>query len=179
MITAPKPPQPIPGGIAGPGLLAPDAGQPVSWITCRFTGSSGSTAATACPSRGRRPMVGRLALAEGVLPPLYRLMIEEVLAVLRGPHGRHAGQGPRRASQAAVHGPFLALRGGRRASAHGLRFTPDRSRDGPAKFLANYRGYLQADAYSAYDGIYSDGKIVEVGCWAHARRNFFEAQVHR
>ncbi len=56
--------------------------------------------------------------------------------------------------------------------------TPDRSRDGPAKFLASYRGYLQADAYSAYDGIYrqSQGGIVEVGCWAHARRNFFEAR---
>lgn len=37
-------------------------------------------------------------------------------------------------------------------------------------------GYLQADAYSAYDGIYRDGKVVEVGCWAHARRNFFDAR---
>jgi len=57
-------------------------------------------------------------------------------------------------------------------------FTPNRQRDGPAQFLANYAGYLQADAFSGYDGIYtgSDGQIVEVACWAHARRKFFEAR---
>jgi transposase len=57
-------------------------------------------------------------------------------------------------------------------------FTDNRKRDGPAQFLANYAGYLQADAFSGYDGIYmgSDGKIVEVACWAHARRKFFEAR---
>jgi transposase len=57
-------------------------------------------------------------------------------------------------------------------------FTEDRKRDGPSRFLAKYEGYLQADAFSGYDGIYtgSAGKIVEVACWAHARRKFFEAQ---
>jgi transposase len=57
-------------------------------------------------------------------------------------------------------------------------FTPNRQRDGPARFLAKYAGYLQADAFSGYDGIYtgSDGQIVEVACWAHARRKFFEAR---
>jgi transposase len=57
-------------------------------------------------------------------------------------------------------------------------FTADRKRDGPSRFLANYEGYLQADAFSGYDGIYagSAGKILEVACWAHARRKFFEAQ---
>jgi transposase len=57
-------------------------------------------------------------------------------------------------------------------------FTEDRKRDGPAQFLANYAGYLQADAFSGYDGIYagSDGRIREVACWAHARRKFFEAR---
>jgi transposase len=57
-------------------------------------------------------------------------------------------------------------------------FTEDRKRDGPAQFLAGYAGYLQADAFSGYDGIYagSDGRIREVACWAHARRKFFEAR---
>jgi transposase len=57
-------------------------------------------------------------------------------------------------------------------------FTEDRKRDGPAQFLANYVGYLQADAFSGYDGIFtgSDGQIIEVACWAHARRKFFEAR---
>ena len=57
-------------------------------------------------------------------------------------------------------------------------FTEDRKRDGPVQFLAGYAGYLQADAFSGYDGIYagSDGGIREVACWAHARRKFFEAR---
>lgn len=36
----------------------------------------------------------------------------------------------------------------------------------------------EADAFSGYDGIYLDaqGAIVEVACWAHARRKFFESR---
>ena len=57
-------------------------------------------------------------------------------------------------------------------------YTPNHSRDGPARFLAGYSGYLQADAYGGYDGIYlgSAGRIVEVACWAHARRKFFDVR---
>ena len=53
-----------------------------------------------------------------------------------------------------------------------------RARDGPAAFLANYQGFLQADAYGGYDGIFlgSDGQIMEVACWAHARRKFYDAR---
>jgi transposase len=54
-------------------------------------------------------------------------------------------------------------------------FTPGRGRDGPSQFLGDYRGYLQADAYSGYDVMFATGHIVEVGCWAHARRRFFDA----
>jgi len=57
-------------------------------------------------------------------------------------------------------------------------YTPTRSRDGPEAFLKEFRGYLQADAYSGYDYFYQEPErgIAEVGCWAHARRRFFEAQ---
>lgn len=57
-------------------------------------------------------------------------------------------------------------------------FTLSRRRDGPAKFLKGFEGYLHADAYGGYDGIYagSNGAIREVACWAHARRKFFDAR---
>ncbi len=57
-------------------------------------------------------------------------------------------------------------------------YTPSRSRDGPEEFLKEFRGFLQADAYSGYDHFYKEAErgIVEVACWAHARRKFFEAQ---
>jgi transposase len=57
-------------------------------------------------------------------------------------------------------------------------FTDTRSRDGPAKFLKGFQGYLHADAYAGYDHIYlgSESRVIEVACWAHARRKFFEAR---
>jgi transposase len=54
--------------------------------------------------------------------------------------------------------------------------TESRSRDGPAEVLAGFRGYLQADAFPGYDALYRSGEVLEVGCWAHARRYFIDAE---
>jgi hypothetical protein len=61
-------------------------------------------------------------------------------------------------------------------------FTVNRKRDGPQQFLANFRGYLHADAFSGYDALYlpapsgEKAAIIEVACNAHARRKFYEAR---
>ena len=55
-----------------------------------------------------------------------------------------------------------------------FEFTESRESKHPVKFLKDYQGYLQADAYSGYDILYSTGRIIEVGCLAHCRRKFFE-----
>jgi len=55
-------------------------------------------------------------------------------------------------------------------------FTDGRSREGPLRFLDWYEGYLQVDAYAGYDELFRKRKVVEVGCWAHARRKIFEAR---
>jgi transposase len=55
-------------------------------------------------------------------------------------------------------------------------YTRSRSRDGPVNFLGDFSGYLQADAFGGYDVIYSGKTVIEVACWAHARRKFFEAR---
>ncbi len=54
-------------------------------------------------------------------------------------------------------------------------FTESRKRDGPLNFLSDFKGYLQADAFSGYDCIYAGGAVHEAACWAHARRKFFDA----
>jgi len=56
-------------------------------------------------------------------------------------------------------------------------YTPTRERAGPEKFLKDFRGHLQADAYVVYDSFFTDPErgLVEVGCWAHARRHFYNA----
>lgn len=53
-------------------------------------------------------------------------------------------------------------------------FQMGRGRDGPKKFLGNWEGILQSDGYQGYDDI-GGSKLVQVGCWAHARRKFVEA----
>jgi transposase len=55
-------------------------------------------------------------------------------------------------------------------------FTWTRAREGPKAFLGDYKGFLQADAYGGYDELFAAGQIVEVACWAHARRKFVEAK---
>ena len=50
------------------------------------------------------------------------------------------------------------------------RYSPTRSGDVPREILQGYRGYLQTDAFSAYDGL--DRQVRLVGCFAHVRRNF-------
>jgi transposase len=57
-----------------------------------------------------------------------------------------------------------------------FQYTPDRTRAGPSKWLDTFKGYLQADAYNGYDGIFAGGNVIEVACWAHARRKFFDAR---
>ena len=49
-------------------------------------------------------------------------------------------------------------------------YRDSRNRDGPTEILENYRGYLQTDAYTCYDSVVlrSEGRIIPVGCWAHA-----------
>ncbi len=54
------------------------------------------------------------------------------------------------------------------------RFTPDRSGKHVAQQLAGFSGYLQADAFSGYDQLYRDGRIIEVACMAHFRRDFWK-----
>jgi transposase len=59
-------------------------------------------------------------------------------------------------------------------------YTPTRERAGPEEFLKGFKGHLQADAYVVYDSFFTDPErgLVEVGCWAHARRHFHNALEH-
>jgi len=46
----------------------------------------------------------------------------------------------------------------------------------PQKWLEGYCGFIHADAYPGYDKIFVPDGATEVGCWAHARRKFTEAE---
>jgi transposase len=57
-------------------------------------------------------------------------------------------------------------------------FCRDHSASGIDAFLKdnNYRGHLNADAHNLYDHLFTRGDVIEVGCWAHCRRKFYEAK---
>lgn len=53
-------------------------------------------------------------------------------------------------------------------------YAPGRGHEYPNKFLKDFHGYLQTDGYSGYHGL--EG-VTHIGCWAHARRKFYEAYI--
>ena len=50
-----------------------------------------------------------------------------------------------------------------------------RNKEGPAKMLKDFRGFLQTDGYAAYDQFYHREGVKMLHCMAHARRYFKEA----
>ena len=74
---------------------------------------------------------------------------------------------------------WVYVRGGTGPPLTVYDFSTDRSKRRPLDYLAGYRGYVHADAYSGYDELFRKDGIVEVGCWAHARRKFDEAATSR
>lgn len=74
---------------------------------------------------------------------------------------------------------WVYVRGGTGPPLVAYDFSIDRSKRRPLDFLDGYRGYVHADAYSGYDELFRKKGIVEVGCWAHARRKFDEAAISR
>ena len=62
-------------------------------------------------------------------------------------------------------------------------YTNNRSRAGPERWFrnaqseANFSGHLQCDAYVGYDRLFaSPWDMIHTGCWAHARRKFYDAR---
>ena len=54
-------------------------------------------------------------------------------------------------------------------------YRPSRAREGPEAFLKGFKGTLQTDGYTAYNGLGSSKGITLLACMAHARRYFEKA----
>jgi transposase len=173
---ADKPPQPIDKGLPGPGLLAYTAVSkygdhlPLYRLEEIFARSG-----VEIP---RSTTCGWMRACAELLEPLHRRMANEVLRskVI------HTDDTPVPVLDPLLPhtrtGRFWVYCGDAEHPYSVYDYTPSRKRDGPAEFLQGFTGYLHADAFGGYDGIYagSNGQIVEVACWAHARRKFHEAQ---
>jgi transposase len=54
-------------------------------------------------------------------------------------------------------------------------YDPTRKKEVPKKLLEGFQGYLQVDGYGGYDEFCQTSGVIRLGCWAHARRKFFDA----
>lgn len=173
---AAKPPQPIERGLPGPGLLA-------TIITNKYGDHLPLYRLEEIFLRhgvelSRSTMCGWMSESATLLEPLYDSMRARVLrsAVL------HTDDTPVPVLDPTLphtrKGRFWVYVGDFDHPYTIYDYTPSRSRDGPQQWLKSFRGFLQADAFGGYDGIYleSNGQIIEVACWAHARRKFFDAK---
>jgi transposase len=68
--------------------------------------------------------------------------------------------------------------GGPAPSAAMFFYSPDRTAIHPNRHLAGWQGVLQSDAYAGFNDLSAParlpGPVTPAGCWAHARRKFFE-----
>jgi transposase len=174
VITAGKPAQPIEKGLPGPGLLA-------HVITEKYADHiplhrQERRLARQGVELSRSTLCDWMAGAARTLEPLYALM--RTLILMCGTV--HADDTPVKVRDSErkikATGRIWIYSGDYLYPYNVFDFTMSRKRDGPSRFLGGFRGYLQADAFSGYDGIYAGGDVVEVGCNAHARRKFIEAQ---
>jgi transposase/uncharacterized coiled-coil protein SlyX len=172
--TAAKPSQPIDKGLPGPGLLAYVAVSKYSdhlplYRLERIFVRHGL-------DLSRSTLCDWMRACADLLSPLYTLLVAEVLqsAVV---HTDDTVVPVLDGSRDRTRQARLWVYSGDKQHPHNVfDYTASRSRDGPAAFLKDFKGYLQADAFGGYDGIYAGGQIVEVCCHAHARRKFYEAR---
>lgn len=171
---ADRPPQPIEKGLPGPGMLS-------HVVVSKYADHLPLYRQEEILRRqgvdlSRKTMCDWVAVVADLLRPVTKAMRREVLASMKV----HTDDTPvpvqDRTRDRTREGRLWVYIGDREHPYTVFDYTPNRKRDGPVRVLAGYEGYLQADAYGGYDGIYAGGRVVEVACWAHARRKFFEAK---
>lgn len=176
LVTAAKPPQPIKKGLAGPGLLA-------EMVVGKFGDHLPAYRLEDILQRHgadirRSTICDWMATVAELLKPLHALMKQRVLS-------SHVIQTDDtkvklidKAQRETRTARFWAYLGDDTNPYTVYDFTETRERAGPEKFLKDFEGYLQADAYGGYDGIFlnTTNAVDEVACWAHTRRYWHKAR---
>jgi transposase len=181
IISAPKPAMPIDKGLPGPGLLAHIiVSKYFDHLPLYRQENISERQGVLIP---RSTSCAWMASCAELLRPLYDLMVVRVLQSL----WLHTDDTP---VKNLDHAPgttdkarFWVYYGDRTHPYNVFDFTINRKRDGPQTFLADFHGYLHADAFSGYDALYLPNPragttpIKEVACNAHARRKFHDAKL--
>src|SRR5438105_37407 len=172
--TANKPPQPIEKSTAGASLLAHVIVS--KWADHQPLHRQEKIFERHGVDISRKTMGGWMAQCAELLDPLYQSMKKELLgSKVIGTDDTSVKVLDRKLPFARI-GRIWPYVGDSHHPVIVYDYTPTRSRAGPAKFLEDYKGYLQADAYSVYDAFFKGERgMIEVGCWMHARRYVYKA----
>jgi transposase len=166
---APLPPDPIPRGVCGSGLLA-------YLLVSKYVDHLPLYRLESILGRlgwdvSRSTLCDQVMACAGVLRPLYELMRARVKTsfALHADDTHVTLLDPHRTAYAWVYvgdawNPYTVF-----------DLTAGRQQEFPEQFLAGYRGYIHADGYAGYNPLYAAG-AKHVGCWMHARRYYFDAK---
>lgn len=176
MITATKPKQPIEKSIAAPGLLAHVTvnkycdGLPLYRQVALFkrigVDVDRGTLARWMIKLGDlvQPLINRLREISNEQSVLY--MDETPLQVLNEP-GKKAQSKSYMWVTATLHGSTAVIL---------YHYSANRSGETPLMLLEDYKGALMVDGYEGYSAVCTGNQLTRLGCWAHARRKFVDAQ---
>lgn len=127
-------------------------------------------------------LADQVGAAAHALMPLYKLIEAHVLAATRI-HGDDTTVPVMAKGKTDVARLWVYVRddrpfAGTDPPAALFHYSRDRRGEHPQAHLAAWSGILQADAYGGYNELYREGRdpgpVLEAGCFAHARRKFFE-----
>jgi transposase len=181
VVEAPAPARPIEHGLPGPGLLA-------HVLVSKFGDHLPLYRQSEIYARegvdlGRSTLAGWVGAASELLAPLVEQIRRHVLAASK----IHAddtpvpvlapGNGKTKTARLWTYVSDDRPAGYRTAPAVWFAYSEDRKGEHPQRHLKDFKGALQADAYSGFHHLYGHGAIYEVACWAHARRKFHDIHV--
>jgi transposase len=151
--TATKPPQPIEKSTAGASLLAHVIVSKIAdHLPVHRQGKILERLGVRIPDQ---TMGGWLRQSAELLMPLYGALKDFVLSSkVTGTDDTPVKVLDKSLEGTTRTGRFWPYVGDRDHPAVVFDYTPTRERAGPEKFLENYQGYLQADAYVAYDSFF-------------------------
>jgi transposase len=170
------PPQPIPKSQASPGLLA-------HIITAKYQdGLPLYRQQTSLQRIGlglNRNTLARWVIRCGELvQPLFNLMQDELLSQPYLHCDETTVQVLKEADRSASSKSYMWVRVSGLPDKKVVLFdyTPGRGGEYALQLLGGFQGYVQTDDYAGYNGVCSDPEMTQLGCWAHVRRKFVEAQ---
>jgi transposase len=175
---APAPAAVIDKGLPGPGLLAQVTASkyadhlPLHRLE-RILGRHGV-------ELSRSTLCGWMAHVAGMFRPVVDLMADLVRQskLIHTDAARMPYLDPEAAARRTLSGQMWVYYGDRDHPFNVFDFCGDHSAKGIDAFLKHkhYRGYLNADAHNIYDHLFTSGAIIELGCWTHGRRHFYESK---